>query len=113
LLLCRFSSSDTIPLARGSWASPTIQLVDGNFSPDGSCFAVADVAGQFSLYGAGPADAVLRAAPYDQFFKKDYDPIMQVTFHGLVGSSCVDASIAASAVSTEGVGDVAECWFAG
>jgi hypothetical protein len=39
----------------------------------------ADVAGQFSLYGAGPADAVLRAAPYDQFFKKDYDPIMQVT----------------------------------
>jgi hypothetical protein len=53
--------------------------VDGHFSPDGSCFAVADVAGQFSLYGAGPADAVLRAAPYDQFFKKDYDPIMQVT----------------------------------
>lgn len=40
--------------------------------------AVADVAGQFSLYGAGPAADLLRAAPYDQFFKKDYDPIMQV-----------------------------------
>lgn len=74
----RFSSSDTIPLARGSWAAPTIQLVDGHFSPDGSAFAVADVAGQFSLYGAGPAADLLRAAPYDQFFKKDYDPIMQV-----------------------------------
>jgi hypothetical protein len=45
---------------------------------DGSAFAVADVAGQFSLYGAGPAEPLLLAAPYDQFFKKDYDPIMQV-----------------------------------
>jgi hypothetical protein len=36
------------------------------------------VAGQFSLYAAGPPSAVLLAAPYDQFFKKDYDPIMQV-----------------------------------
>jgi hypothetical protein len=41
---------------------------------------VADVSGQFSLYGARPADAVLRAAPYNHFFKKDYDPIMQVIF---------------------------------
>jgi hypothetical protein len=45
---------------------------------DGSAFAIADMAGQFSLYGAGPPVTMLLAAPYDQFFKKDYDPIMQV-----------------------------------
>jgi hypothetical protein len=57
--------------------------VDGHWSPDGSAFAVADVAGQFSLYGAGLAEPLLLAAPYDQFFKKDYDPIMQVNARGI------------------------------
>lgn len=76
-LLCRFSSSDTLPLARGSWAPPTIQLVEGCFSPDGTSFVVADVAGQFSLYGLGPPAPVLLAAPYDQFFQRDYDRIVQ------------------------------------
>jgi hypothetical protein len=76
LLLCRFSSSDTLPLARGSWAPPTIQLIEGRFSPDGTCFVVADVAGQFSLYGLGPPPPVLLSAPYDQFFLRDYDRIV-------------------------------------
>jgi hypothetical protein len=68
----------------------------------------ADVAGQFSLYGAGPADAVLRGALYDQFFKKDYDPIMQVTT--IVGMNYDYALIAASAVFHGGCElGVAEC----
>lgn len=73
---CRFSSSDTIPLARGSWAPPVIQLCDGRFSPDGNSFCLADVAGQFSYYAVGSPTPLLLSAPYDQFFKKDYDPIM-------------------------------------
>jgi hypothetical protein len=51
---------------------------------------VADVAGQFSLYAAGPPNEVLLAAPYDQFFKKDYDQIMQVRFLCLK-EKCFDA----------------------
>lgn len=75
-LFCRFSSSDTIPLARGSWAPPVIQVIEGRFSPDGTAFAVSDVAGQFSLYSQGPPPPLILAAPYDQFFSRDYDPIV-------------------------------------
>eukprot|EP00878_Enallax_costatus_P032455 GHUV01035666.1.p1 GENE.GHUV01035666.1~~GHUV01035666.1.p1 ORF type:complete len:162 (+),score=14.50 GHUV01035666.1:822-1307(+) len=73
---CRFSSSDTIPLARGSWAPPVIQLCDGHFSPDGNAICIADVAGQFSYYAVGSPTPLLLSGPHDQFFKKDYDPIM-------------------------------------
>lgn len=34
------------------------------------------MAGQFSLYAVGSPTPLLLSAPYDQFFKKDYDPIM-------------------------------------
>lgn len=37
---------------------------------------MADVAGQFSIYAMGPPTPLLLSAPYDQFFKKDYDAIM-------------------------------------
>jgi hypothetical protein len=37
---------------------------------------VADVAGQFSLYALGPPPPLLLSAPYDQFFSRDYDPIV-------------------------------------
>lgn len=79
LLPCRLSSSDTPPLARGSWAPPVIQVVEGRFSPDGTSFVVADVAGQFSIYALGPPPPLLLAAPYDQFFSRDYDPITHDT----------------------------------
>eukprot|EP00879_Flechtneria_rotunda_P018580 GHRR01019496.1.p1 GENE.GHRR01019496.1~~GHRR01019496.1.p1 ORF type:complete len:368 (+),score=107.75 GHRR01019496.1:129-1232(+) len=77
LALHRFSSSDTLPSARGSWAPPIIQLVDGHFSPDGTSFCVSDVAGQFSVYALGPPTPLLLSAPYDQFFIKDYEPTVQ------------------------------------
>jgi hypothetical protein len=57
---------------------------------------VADVEGQFSLYAAGPPSQVLLAAPYDQFLKKNYDPIMKVW-----------------AAATSAVGHVCSCLFIG
>lgn len=72
----RFSSSDTVPLSRGSWAAPVIQVVEGRFAPDGNSFIVSDVAGQFSIYALGPPQPLLLSAPYDQFFSRDYDPMV-------------------------------------
>ena len=54
---CSFSTADTRPDGR-AWPEP-VQLVDGHWVPDGTGFAVADVAGQWHLYsasGGGVAD---------------------------------------------------------
>ncbi len=66
LCACRFSTADTPPLARGSWAPPVIQVVEGRFSPDGTSFVVADAGGQYSLYALGIPPPLLLSAPYDQ-----------------------------------------------
>ena len=71
MLSCSWNSADTFPLRYGHWAD-AIQIVDGHWSPDGGSLVVADVAGQWSLYGHGEPDHLLLAAPYDQFFDRDY-----------------------------------------
>jgi hypothetical protein len=37
---------------------------------------VTDVAGQLSLYSLGSPTSLLLSAPHDQFFSRDYDPIV-------------------------------------
>jgi hypothetical protein len=58
--------------------------VDGHWSPDGQSLAVTDVAGQWSLYGHGEPDHLLLAAPYDQFFDRDYSLVSRA---GVCGPS--------------------------
>jgi hypothetical protein len=70
------SSADTFPLRCGQWAD-AIQWVDGHWAPDGAALVVTDVAGQVSLYGLGPPGQLLLAAPWDQFFARDFKKLGQ------------------------------------
>eukprot|EP00798_Chlamydomonas_sp_ICE-L_P031195 gene31195-6342_t len=69
----RYATADTMPVPGMSWSDP-LQVVDGHFSPDGSTFAISDVAGQFHIFSSGPRD-FLAPTPYDQFLKLDYSPL--------------------------------------
>ncbi|KAG6554673.1 hypothetical protein Mapa_003691 [Marchantia paleacea] len=57
-------------------------LVDGNFSPDGSSLVVSDEVGQIYLFATGEGNAQ-KDAKYDQFFLGDFRPLVRDT-HGNV-----------------------------
>ncbi|KAJ7532308.1 hypothetical protein O6H91_14G082300 [Diphasiastrum complanatum] len=57
-------------------------LVDGNFSPDGSSLVVSDEVGQIYLFATGHGDSQ-KDAKYDQFFLGDFRPLVRDT-HGNV-----------------------------
>ncbi|CAM6040557.1 unnamed protein product [Sphagnum compactum] len=54
-------------------------LVDGNFSPDGSSLVVSDEVGQIYIFGTGPGMAQ-KDVKYDQFFLGDFRPLVRDTF---------------------------------
>ncbi|CAM6121929.1 unnamed protein product [Calypogeia fissa] len=57
-------------------------LVDGNFSPDGSSLVVSDEVGQIYLFATGEGNSQ-KDAKYDQFFLGDFRPLVRDT-HGNV-----------------------------
>jgi hypothetical protein len=71
----RFSTQDTRPV-EGRWCD-ALQVVDGHWAPDGCSLALADVAGQWHLYGVGAASFPAAAHLYDQFLASDYGPLVR------------------------------------
>ncbi|KAL3695680.1 hypothetical protein R1sor_009756 [Riccia sorocarpa] len=57
-------------------------LIDGNFSPDGSSLVVSDEVGQMYLFSTGEGNSQ-KDAKYDQFFLGDFRPLVRDT-HGNV-----------------------------
>ena len=57
------------------WTEP-LMVVDAQFTPDGGSVVASDNTGQFSLFASGGGDP-FAGAQYDQFFARDYAPLVR------------------------------------
>lgn len=57
------------------WAEP-LMVVDAQFTPDGGSIVASDNTGQFSIFASGGGDPY-SGAQYDQFFARDYAPLVR------------------------------------
>ncbi len=53
-----------------------LELVDGQWAPDGSSLVVSDMYGRFSFYGTSDGSNMNRAK-FDQFFSSDYNTLVR------------------------------------
>ncbi|CAI0626325.1 unnamed protein product [Linum tenue] len=59
------------------------KLVDGKFSPDGTCIILSDDVGQLYILNTGQGESQ-KDSKYDQFFLGDYRPLIQDTYGNVV-----------------------------
>ncbi|CAI0626323.1 unnamed protein product [Linum tenue] len=63
------------------------KLVDGKFSPDGTCIILSDDVGQLYILNTGQGESQ-KDSKYDQFFLGDYRPLIQDTYGNVVDQVC-------------------------
>ena len=80
--LASWNTRATYPALGGVWPDP-VPIVDGHWAPDGTAFAVSDVAGQWHSFESGPPSAAAARSRYDQFQWRDYDRLVRVDLRDL------------------------------